>query len=57
VIDNRPCGACRALVSAEKGCQHWHPNQTVKAARNREHRQRQQAEVDRMRRMLTGDVK
>jgi hypothetical protein len=28
----RPCGACRALVSAASGCEHWVPGRSAKAA-------------------------
>lgn len=26
MIEHRPCGECRKLVSAQIGCRHWRPN-------------------------------
>jgi hypothetical protein len=31
-MTRRPCGACRALVPADTGCEHWRPGRSVKAA-------------------------
>lgn len=28
----RPCGACRSLVPAHEGCDHWQPGRSAKAA-------------------------
>lgn len=32
----RPCGACVALVDADKGCVHWKPDAARKAKRKRQ---------------------
>lgn len=31
-MTHRPCGACRTLVPADTGCEHWRPGRSVKAA-------------------------
>lgn len=31
-MTHRPCGACRKLVPADTGCDHWRPGRSAKAA-------------------------
>ena len=49
---NRPCGACAELVPADEGCEHWNPNLSSKAARERDRRRRGREELAAFRRMM-----
>lgn len=49
---HRPCGACRELVPAETGCQHWRPGETTRAAEGRERRRKDREALDEFRRQM-----
>lgn len=42
MITHRPCGVCRALVSAERGCEHWKPKMSATHWRKRDQRHQDQ---------------
>jgi hypothetical protein len=52
----RPCGACRSLVPADTGCEHWAPGLSARAVEGRERRARQREERAERRRKVDEEM-
>jgi len=57
MITYRPCGACRALVPDDTGCEHWTPGMsphTLRSKKSRDRMNQELAEARRRRKAVDG---